>query len=138
MSAIGGKATIREFLCSATIIIEVALPRNCSIIAQGVTGYRGAAYFRGLAIERKDFQCVGFVTSASAAAPPLAGGKAAEPVACRWAGAPSHQSYRMERRGASETGHVQYFQRAWLDILALKSSTLERNSFRIGDLFALL
>ena len=91
MSAIGGKATIREFLCSATIIIEVALPRNCSIIAQGVTGYRGAAYFRGLAIERKDFQCVGFVTSASAAARPLAGGKAAEPVACRWAGAPAHQ-----------------------------------------------
>ena len=37
-----------------------------------------------------------------------------------------------------EAGHVQCFQRAWLDIWALKSSTLERNSFRIGDLFALL
>jgi hypothetical protein len=53
-------------------------------------------------------------------------------------GAGASDRYRMERRGASETGHVQCFQRAWLDILALKSSTLERKSFRIGDLFALL
>jgi hypothetical protein len=45
MSAIGGKATIREFLCTATIIIEVASPRNRSIIAQGVTGIVGQHTF---------------------------------------------------------------------------------------------
>jgi hypothetical protein len=44
-----------------------------------------------------------------------------------------HSRYRF---AAADPGPV--VRRALLDVWALKSSTLERNSFRIGDLFALL
>src|SRR6266446_67360 len=49
-----------------------------------------------------------------------------------------HQPVRLGQRTGRDADRSHGAIRPLLDIWALKSSTLERNSFKIGDLFALL